>query len=182
MSNVQTPQHDGGEGTGAEAPAATEGVGQDPHRMIITADGWNDPIGRFDVVPKIVDRTLRGEDGLLHHYAFIFGENFVFRRAAALLVVQGMMLQELFPADARLHSARETHYVVARGPFLYLAGELSLPHDPPLRLKKPIFAALRGVPPALINQKLLSALLSALKSEMAIQEYAALEEARASSK
>jgi hypothetical protein len=85
---------------------------------------------------------------------------FYFEHAATILVVQGMVLQDFFPPDVRfVNVASLDETPIAEGPFLLLKGELSMPWDPPLRLKNMVLAKVTKMPEDMTREQLLAILL-----------------------
>lgn len=78
-------------GPGAHAPA---GLDQDPHRIALCAPGWPGAIGWATDMQL---RVVTGDRGLL--WIRVDFAAIKLSRAAALLIVQGMKLQELFPSE-----------------------------------------------------------------------------------
>lgn len=85
---------------------------------------------------------------------------FFFEHAATILVVQGMVLQDFFPPDVYFQNLGSLdEEPLARGPFLLLKGELSMPWDPPLRLKDMVLAKVTKMPKDMAREELLALLL-----------------------
>ena len=93
-------------------------------------------------------------------YQHISIDEFVFDHAATILVVQGMVVQHFFTPDTCF---KRGDLLLAEGPFIYLAGELSWPWDPPMRLKEVELAAIQDVPSGMTREEMLSALLQDIK-------------------
>ena len=86
---------------------------------------------------------------------------------AALLVLQGMQLSQLFPDDAKfvhthLEDPKQGLGEIERGPFILLAGKLTPFSDPMPRLLDVSLAAISGVPEGLTREEVAGALLTAL--------------------
>jgi hypothetical protein len=87
-----------------------------------------------------------------------------FGHAASILIAQGMAIQDLFSMDSRFES--EGH-VLARAPFIYLAGEYAALADPPARIKKAIIANIIELPEEISKREdLLAALLQAVQQDV----------------
>jgi hypothetical protein len=80
----------------------------------------------------------------------------VLSHVAAMLVMQGMKLSDLFPPDMRFMCGE---HVLGLGPYVFLKGDLSTVQDPPLRLKNLVLAMNIKAPDGMKRDELLSVLL-----------------------
>jgi hypothetical protein len=88
---------------------------------------------------------------------------FFFHQASAILVIQGLMLQDLFPPSGRFVYTKNADEPIGRGPFILLKGELATAGDPPLRLKNMVLASLLEFPANLAKEEFLGSLLRAIQ-------------------
>lgn len=154
---MQKTSDEGRHGSAAEEAGGPERLDKNSYRVELLGGGWVGAVGhaktwRTRAPLFAADRRVE--------FALVEAETFFFGHAAALLVVQGMLLQDFFPPD--IYFASKAEGVLVRGPFLLLKGELSLPHDPPLRLKNMVLAHNISAPETLSREELLSALLDAI--------------------
>lgn len=156
MSSMQTlPDADC---DGAAGPGAGEagGVEQGPYKLELLGGGWAAAIGHVE--KGTISRKPSAPGGL--KFTRIDLDAFVLGHTAAVLVMQGMRLQDLFPADAYFeYTSAAQRVVLACGPFVFLKGTLSESWDPPLRLQGAVLAALEHVPPDLTRDEVLTLLL-----------------------
>lgn len=158
MPEVQTMQHEGGGGAAGPGTEEARRVEQGPHRVDIAlcGAGWADAVAHVRLQYK-QEATLHPRPSGLR-YQRIDIESLVFSQVAAVLVLQGMTLQELFPPDAYFQD-RVQGALLARGPFILLKGTLSEGWDPPLRMQNVVLAALEFVPPDVTKEEVLALLL-----------------------
>lgn len=80
----------------------------------------------------------------------------------ALLVMQGLKLQELFPMDSWFRRF-DLGLALKTGLHVFLRGELTPIHQPPLRLKNVILGHLDFIPEELTREELLATLIRQLQ-------------------
>ena len=82
----------------------------------------------------------------------------VLGHTAALLLAQGMRLQDMLAPSCFFRDARSGR-VLVEGPYIVLAGTLSKPADPPPRVLDLVFARVRRMPSGMTKEQLLGQLL-----------------------
>ena len=150
----KTPDESGDRPTAAKADFA-EGLVVDSREVTLEGGGWTAPIGRclsFQLHP--VSTT----HGVEWQYLRFHGR-FVLSQAAALLSIEGMPLQNLFPPDVYLR-AEDIHIV--SGPFVFLRGIRSEFSDPPLGYRDLVLAKVHQFPEGMSRESLLSLLIEHL--------------------
>lgn len=157
MPTLQEMQDGGDEGAGAAGTAEARRVEQSPFRIELRGGGWADAIGR-------VENAWVSRSGLYTPKGVSFTsielDAFIFHQAAAVLQMQGMLLQDFFPPDG--YFIDEQRNILARGPFVFLKGELSEPWSPPRRIKNVVLAAVYSVPEGMTREELLAVLFEEL--------------------
>jgi hypothetical protein len=140
-------------------------VDEDSHEVELRGGGWSGPIGRVEEYNLGKVRTFKnglmpevGEEPLFWWDCLQITELFL-SQPAALLVAQGMQLRELFP-DSGYFITRPGNIVFSNGPYIFLAGKLTPPNDPPLRLKGVVLAHVTNAPEGMPMEKLLGLLLT----------------------
>jgi hypothetical protein len=129
---MQALQDEGREGPGPAPAGGAEGLDQDSNRVELLCSGFS---GARGWCRNITIDYKRRVDCIT--YTRIRISELVLAPADAVLVLQGRLIKDLFLPNA-FFRLREN--VLARGPFIYLAGELAAMHDPPPRLKNVILA------------------------------------------
>lgn len=147
--------HDEGEQRAGEASDAWPyRVDAYPDEVVLLGGGWKDAIGH-GILDRIVAQNRCAN--VIYWDKFELDE-LVFSQAAAILIMQGMLLQDFFPPDVLFQHVRCPR-IVHRGPFFFLKGALSKPQDPPMRLKNVVLASVTEAPPDMPMEKLRGLLL-----------------------
>lgn len=147
------------ESDGRPAPAeagGAQGVDKDSHRVELR--GTRGLIGYcndFSIDKNLHTRGITWQK--------ITSPSFFFCQTSAILVIQGLMLQDLFPPSGRFVYTKNADEPLGRGPFVLLKGELSTAADPPLRLKSMVLASVLEFPQSLTKEQLLGSLLQAVQ-------------------
>lgn len=123
--------------------------------------GWVDAVAR-------VNNTWVSHSGLFTpatksgiHFTKVEIDALLLHHAPAVLVLQGMLLQDLFMPDMYFID-QETKIVLVRGPWVFLKGTLSERWRTPLRINDVTLAALEHVPEGLTREQVLAELLEAV--------------------
>lgn len=164
MPAVPPLQDESGRGADSDSTAGTGGVHEDTHQVVweINAPGWSSPPAFSNFAEhRPGARSPVGASGEVVFDVFLFP---VLRlsHAAALLLLQGMSPQALFPLDAYLvQSQGSLHHTWHWGPFFYLRGTFT-PTWVPVALRDAVLVCVKKVPKETSREDLLSALLSAV--------------------
>lgn len=150
---MQTTSDEGHERAAAPADGGAGGVDEDTHEVELRGGGWSGAIG---TVRGAYDLTHELTDSVVWEKVLI--EELLLGHAAALLIAQGMQLRELFP-DSGYFITRPSNIVFSNGPYIFLKGSLTKPHDPPLRLKEVVLAHVTQVPEGTKMEALMGLLL-----------------------
>lgn len=142
--------------SGAQGDTAQR-LDENPNRIELKGGGWPSAIAHCN--------SLTFVDGEADGITFVRLEipELFFSHAASILLAQGMPVQDFFPPDTYFAKAGKK---LVRGPFVYLAGELSPLYDPPMRLQRTLFAALSHVPEGLSREEVLSKLFQAVQGSV----------------
>jgi hypothetical protein len=154
---MQEASDEGHEGAGSTEAAGSSRLGQDSYRVELVGGGWAGSIGHCT---QIYWERTRNDGGV--EWERVASPAFIFSQSAALLVLQGMKLSDLFPADVRFVLSHLEPYAGPRGPFVLLKGTLSTPGSPPLRIRDMVLAHIREVPKGMTRPEVLAALLRAV--------------------
>ena len=152
MPEMQTLHDESGEGAGGTGAGEAARVDARTDRVELRGGGWPGAVAR------VQDFTLQSrfrKYGELAYVRVAVGA-LVLNHAPAILVMQGLLLQDLFAPDTFFAFRGE---VLARGPFVLLRGTLSTPQDPPLRLKDVVLAAVERAPAGMTREEVLATLL-----------------------
>ena len=157
---MQETQNEGDERAGSPADTGAGGVDQGPHQVTceyieLCGDGWQNRIGYARDYSVASERTIPNEDV---HYDLVVLPELWLEQAPALLIAQGRAIQDFFPPDVYFR-LEQSKYIISRGPYFFLKGTLTKPHDPPLRLKGVTLAHVRSAPPEMKMEKLRGLLL-----------------------
>lgn len=161
MSCMQAVQHEGN--AGADAPGSTEAgrVDQGPYEVAVElrGGGWVDAVASVRGALSLSRQTpVSGELA----YALARIDSLVLRHAPSVLVLQGMLLQDLFVPDVYFFDL-DANQVLMRGPWVFLKGALSKRWQTPLRIDGVVLASLDHVPEEMSREQVLSALLEAVR-------------------
>lgn len=152
---MQVQQDEGSVGAPADSTAETTGLDQSPDRVELRGGGWKGAIG-YGHNFKLVSPCTTG--GVL--FELICIKEFFFLQAATILIVQGMVLSDFFPPDVYF-ARRGLDEALSRGPYVFLQGKLTEPHQPPLRLRDLVLARVHDVPSGMSKEQVLGGLLRA---------------------
>ena len=136
------------------ASAEAGGAGRldtNPDEVVLRGGGWAGNIARFTGRLSCLTVSL---PRYKVSYMRLAADALVFEQAAAVLVVEGMMMQDLLQ-DTRI----EQGSTLWPGPFLLLGGVLSPAWDPPMRLQNICLAQLREFPADMTRETLFGILL-----------------------
>ena len=131
---------------------------QDSVRITLRSAGNSDPLGWVQGVYEGRAVECITPVGVLRYHHVTFPV-LVVQHVQAILLAQGMLLQDLFPPDAYFLSPHSS--VLARGPFVLLAATYVPPVSPPPRLENVVLAAPEIVPEGLTRDDVLALLLKA---------------------
>ncbi len=95
---MQEKSDEGGGGSTTTRTGTTGGILEDPHRVKLVADGWNGPIAWGPSVHLNYCLSSEQKEKRLDWLELRF-EKLFFSKASSLLIVQGIMLQGLFPPN-----------------------------------------------------------------------------------
>jgi len=153
--------HDEGrEGAGAAASTEARRVDQDPDkvRIELRGGGWPEAVarvrsswwsgGQYQTPSGIRFWWVKTDALILHH-------------APTVLVLQGMLLQDLFMPDMYFLDVN-TNITLVRGPWVFLKGRLTERWETPMRIDEVTLAALEHVPEGLTKEQVLAELLAAV--------------------
>lgn len=160
MSEVQAMQNEGGEGAGAVTGREAGRLGEGPERVniVLRGGGW------VDIVARVSD-SWASRSNVTTPRGVVFTRvdigTLALHHAPAVLVLQGMLLQDLFMPDT-FFVDQNTGLELARGPWVFLRGTLGERWRAPLSIHQPVLAALTEVPPNLSRDEVLSELLQAV--------------------
>lgn len=151
---MQETSDEGHERSASAEADPLQGLDQDSNRVELRGGGWKGAIGYCGNVS-----VMRGMRTAGIEFEVIRAQTFYFAHAAAILVVQGMFIQDFFPPDVYFERNRQ---LFAHGPFLLLKGTLSTAEDPPPRLKNMVLAHVLSTPEGISREPLLGLLLRAV--------------------
>jgi hypothetical protein len=137
-------------------------VDEDTYEVELRGGGWSGAIGRVEEYDLKVQRTrldLTSESSPVVVWDCLQIPELFLSQPAALLIAQGMQLRELFP-DSGYFITRPTNIVFSNGPYIFLKGALTKPHDPPPRLKDVVLAHVTQAPEGMPMEKLMGLLLT----------------------
>jgi len=148
-----------GRNTTTTAADPARGVHQDPHRVtmpwVLHAPGWpTNPASAH--AGTFSDRCTHLSNGPVHWRAFYFKE-LRLSSGAALLILQGMLIKDIFPPDATLVEAGDP-LVIHTGPFFFLRGVFD-PLRTPVSLHDVVLASIIETVGEPAEQELLGALV-----------------------
>lgn len=169
MPKVQEIQDEGCTRAGSTDAREARGVEQGPRKVNIElrGGGWIDAVARVN--NTWVSRSgrfapgagsLRGALGDIR-FTLVEIDALLLHHAPTVLVLQGMLLQDLFMPDMHFID-QETKAVLVRGPWVFLKGTLSERWQIPLRINDVVLAALEHVPEGLTREQVLAELLAAV--------------------
>lgn len=128
------PEQDESDGrstaTGTDAAA---GVHEHPKRIELRASGWNGPIGWCGSLS--MQRRKKEEGACLLQWARFDISELHLSKPAALLVLQGMRLNNLFPPDLVFTIDGVTQEYPSVSPYVLLRAEPPNPLQPPPKLR-----------------------------------------------
>lgn len=157
LSDVQATPDEGCEGTRTAEAERAGGMEQDSYRVMspcieLVGGGWNGPIATTREVH--VQRYAEPFSWLQ-----IFIPELRLGHAAGLLLLQGMLLQDLLPLDSYFRLREGTKTIIGKGLHLLLKrGDFS-PIARPLALKNVWLGHLDKVPDDLTRDQLLNTLM-----------------------
>ncbi len=159
MPNVQAIQAGGDARSGPDGASETHRVGKDSFELVIElrGGGWIDAIAH--VQNSWGYRTGCSAEGL--HFNLVACDALVFHHAPAVLVLQGMTMEQLLAPDTYFFDV-VADKKLASGPWVLLKSRLSESWEPPLRLKNVVLAEIKRVPADMSREKMLSLLLDAI--------------------
>jgi len=125
------------------------------HVVELRGGGWKGAIGygcefTFKTPLRVIGIPIVWE-------AFEIPE-FFFNPPAAMLIMQGKLLQDFFPPDVYF-AMRGVPHTISRGPYFLLKGEYSKPQNPPPRLKNMVLGHVLEAPPDMKMEDLRARLL-----------------------
>lgn len=154
--------HDeGGDGAGAPAPAEARGVEQDSHEVNIElrGGGWVDAIARVRSCWWSGGQYQTEPHGIRFWWVKI--DALVLHHAPTVLVLQGMLLQDLFAPDTYFID-QNTKTKIVGGSWVFLKGQLTERWVSPMRIDDVVLAGLMHVPEGLSKEQVLAELLEAI--------------------
>lgn len=150
---MQTEQNEGGSCPGSGQAETAGRLDQDSRQVELRGGGWPGVIAHCRTLLYDSAQPQSDLEGLV-----IRIPELMLSQAAALLITQGMPLQDFFPPDVHFSAPPEPTKI--DGPFLLLQGRLSDLWDPPPRLKDVVLVKVRSAPDTISRNELLAAFLA----------------------